>query len=339
MTASPSCLQRASSVLSTGAESTEKALRKHARSTDNWVMARTQTSMAFERLAGRMADGVAYGHRGGTALRSLPHYRYPLQPSQRESNERLKKANALFNTLDEREADLWTLHGERYKRRDPMSGALYAPPAKNLLVGFSCKLLQIDPDAVLPRLPPEGAFLGGSVGIKVEPYDAGSLPLEGPPKEATIDNHAESPLESPPRWRGRGGVVPGGESLTNDPSDSKESRGSPFERFAEGGTTPTQPSPKGEDSGGLLFTAERPTRPGVLIELMAQPLKNVRLKPGRFYKSRGFATFVEGGLTVLLPLPPGVYAVAVQSVERSSGRLAGFTTLGKVTVEAPPTPG
>ena len=241
-------------------------------------MARTQTSMAFEKLAGRLADGVAYGHRGGTALRSLPHYRYPLQPSQIEANARLKKANALFNTFDEREADAWTRYGETHKRRYPMSGVLYAPPAKNLLVGFSCKLLQIAPDAILPRLPPEGAFVGDRPGIKVEPYDAISSPL----------------------GEGREGVEP--------PSE-------------------------GEGFQGLVFTAERPSRPGVLVELMAQPLKNVRVKPGTFYKSRGFATFVEGGLTVLLPLLPGVYAVAIQSVEASSGRIAGFTTLGKVTVE------
>ena len=253
-------------------------------------MARTQTSMAFEKLAGRLADGVAYGHRGGTALRSLPHYRYPLQPSQIEANARLTKANALFNTFDEREADAWTRYGEKHKRRDPMSGVLYAPPAKNLLVGFSCKLLQIDPDAILPRLPPEGAFLGGSGGISVSsPLQVVRLGEGG-----WGERHGEptGPLPQPP--------------LPNEPS--------------------------GE--GALLFTAERPSRPGVLVELMAQPLKNVRVKPGAFYKSRGFATFVEGGLTVLLPLPPGVYAVAIQSVEASSGRLAGFTTLGKVTVEA-----
>ena len=258
-------------------------------------MARTQTGIAFEKIAGKMADGVAYGHRGGTALRSLPHYRYPLQPSQREANERLKRANALFNSLDERETDLWTRYGEKHKKRDPMSGALYASPAKNLLVGFACKLLQIDPDAALPRLPPEGAFVGDSCGITVtSPSPSGSSLREG---RGERDEEPTGPLPQPP----------------------------------------LRDEPLGE--GALIFTAARPSDPGVLTELMAQPLKNVRVRPKAFYKSRGFATFVEGGLTVLLPLPPGVYAVAVQSVEASSGRLAGFTTLGKVTVEAPPTPG
>ena len=89
----------------------------------------------------------------------------------------------------------------------------------------------------------------------------------------------------------------------------------------------------------MIFTAARPSDPGVLTELMAQPLKNVRVRPKAFYKSRGFATFVEGGLTVLLPLPPGVYAVAVQSGEAAAGRHPGVTTPGQVSVEAPPTPG
>lgn len=67
---------------------------------------------------------------------------------------------------------------------------------------------------------------------------------------------------------------------------------------------------------------------------MVQPLKNVRCKPGSFYKSHGFATFDEGRLTVALPLPPGVYACAAQSVEATTGRTAGYTLLGRVEVPA-----
>ena len=220
-------------------------------------MGKAQTSVAFERVAGKLADGVAYKLHGGTGLRARPTYKYPVRPAVSEGNARMREANRLFNTMTEAQADAWTRYGEAHPRRDPMSGTRYAPAAKNIFSGLTCKLLQVDTDAEVPLLPPTGSFVGDGVRVVVEP----------------------------------------GASL-------------------------------------LAFAASGPNRPGVLTELMIQPLKNVRCKPQKFYKSHGFIHFEEGSLVAVVPVEPGVYACMIQFVERATGRVAGKVPLGKIEVVA-----
>ena len=158
--------------------------------------------MAFEELAGSLADGVAYRRNGATALRAKPDYKYPVGPAVAEGNRRLKEANRLYNTLSAAEADLWTRYAERNPKTDPMTGARYVPVGKSLFVGLVSKCLQIRPDAAPPLLPPPGRFARQRLTIAVEPVGPDSLPLGRvgvgwkAPREARVPPPSASP---PPR--------------------------------------------------------------------------------------------------------------------------------------------
>jgi hypothetical protein len=223
--------------------------------------------MAFAKLAGKMEGGVAYGRNGGTAIRATPTYRYPVTPPVAQGNARLKRANAVWNTLTEAQADAWNAYGEAHPRRDAMTGERYAPAGKNLFVGLAAKLLQLDPEATLPLLPPTKPFLGDGVTVALG---------------SNLDD------------------------LGNRIS---------------------------AENGAIVFAASGPNAPGVATELMIQPLKNVRCKPVKFYKSHGFVSFAAPDPTAAVPVGPGVYACAIQFVERSTGLVAGWLPLGKITVE------
>lgn len=230
-------------------------------------MAKARTGVAFEQIVGCVDGGVAYGRNGGTMLRSRPTYRYRVTPPVAQGNDRLKQANAVWSGVGEITADAWDAYGRAHPRVDPVSGHRYASAGKNVFVGLSCKLLQLDATASLPHLPPMRPFIADDVVVEL------------------------------------------GVSIGED-----ERRVSVVE-------------------GAILFEASGPNSPGVVTELLIQPLKSVRSKPQTFYKSHGFVAFEEGNLGAEVALPAGVYACATQFVERSSGRTVGWARLGKVTVE------
>ena len=101
---------------------------------------------------------------------------------------------------------------------------------------------------------------------------------------------------------------------------------------AEDGSPLTLPSPKGEGSG-ILFVADRANAPGVVTELLSQPLANAGRAPvGSRYRSRGFVHFASETLAVPVGLPLGWHAVAVRFVERGTGRATGLFPIGIVRV-------
>ncbi len=85
-------------------------------------------------------------------------------------------------------------------------------------------------------------------------------------------------------------------------------------------------------AGGVRFTASGPNSAGVVTEVLAQVLPNVRRSPTKFYKSLAFHAFAGSSLDV--PLDAGVYAFAYRFVRWESGqqtewiRLAGVWELG-----------
>ena len=134
-------------------------------------MPKTRLSMAFEELAGSLADGVAYRRNGATALRAKPDYKYPVGPAVAQGNRRLVEANRLYDTLSAAEADLWTAYAERNPKTDPMTGARYVPVGKSLFVGLVSKCLQIRPDCAPPLLPPPGRLARQKLTITVAPEE------------------------------------------------------------------------------------------------------------------------------------------------------------------------
>jgi len=86
-------------------------------------------------------------------------------------------------------------------------------------------------------------------------------------------------------------------------------------------------------AGEVVFTASKPNSPDAATELLAQPLKNVRCKPGNFYKSQGFVEFTASSLSATVALAPGCWALAYRFVRPSTGQQTDWTPIGVVEVE------
>lgn len=105
------------------------------------------------------------------------------------------------------------------------------------------------------------------------------------------------------------------------------------ESLAEGGSTPSLPSPRGEGSL-LAFSADRANAEGVVTELLAQPLVNARRRVyGDRYVSRGFVAF-DGPGTVEAPCEAGAHALAYRFVRAATGQETALFELGVVEVGA-----
>ncbi|MCW5936809.1 MAG: hypothetical protein KIT11_05835 [Fimbriimonadaceae bacterium] len=85
--------------------------------------------------------------------------------------------------------------------------------------------------------------------------------------------------------------------------------------------------------GGVRFTADSPTGPGEVAELMLQPLANVNRRPGNQYVAAAFTPFPPGQPTYDLPLPPGAYAFASRYARVATGEQAGLGVVGKVELQ------
>ena len=83
----------------------------------------------------------------------------------------------------------------------------------------------------------------------------------------------------------------------------------------------------------LTFTCLVPNSPGVVTELLIQPL----VSPGRKgeadkYRTQGFVAFAAAGQTVDVPCPAGTVLCAVRFVEAATGQASGLVPLGRIRV-------
>jgi hypothetical protein len=86
-------------------------------------------------------------------------------------------------------------------------------------------------------------------------------------------------------------------------------------------------------SGAVRFTADRANAPGVVMELLLQPLASVHRTPyARRYRSRGFHRFSGPGGSIDVACRPGVWAAATRAVFASTGECGPLVPLGRVVV-------
>lgn len=105
---------------------------------------------------------------------------------------------------------------------------------------------------------------------------------------------------------------------------------------------PHHPAPSSSNSQGSLqeegeslvtFTANRANSPGVVTELLLQPLANRNRKAYLDkYRSQAFVAFEDGSLTAEVPAEPGWYACAYRFVNTETGQDTALAQIGKVLV-------
>ena len=119
-----------------------------------------------------------------------------------------------------------------------------------------------------------------------------------------------------PLGRGRGGV----ESIADG-----------FEQ-GEVGSTPTLPSPRGEEAHSIGFAASGANAPGVVTELLVQPLASRHRRTYlEKYRHAAYVAFAEGQ-AVAVPFAAGWVACAYRFVNAETGQVTALAELGVVRV-------
>ena len=120
-----------------------------------------------------------------------------------------------------------------------------------------------------------------------------------------------------PLGRGRGGVECRGEEG----------------REAEGVTTPTLPSPKGEEPPSVGFVSSGANAAGVVTELLVQPLASRHRRTYlERYRHAAYVRF-EGAETVAVPAAEGWVALAYRFVSEGTGEVTAIAELGVLRAE------
>ena len=273
-------------------------------------MGKARFSMAFDDGAGGMGPVVVARGRSGPVVRRRAVYKRKSTPEQLVQEARLKAVGAAWSLLGATEAAAWDAFAKTIQKRNSVNGTVYSPSGYNAFSGLALRLVQIDPDAAIPSLPPTGRFAGDRVRITVAGFGEDSLPLERRVRREEARKEEKHEVERRSSSGGRGGVE-------ND-----------------GPLTPTPLPQRGEglEVPVLTFLASGANAPGVLTEIMVEKLANVRRKPTGVYKSRGFVAFSEDRREFDLPVEAGVYACATRFVARETGEAKAIRALGVVTV-------
>ncbi len=320
-------------------------------------MARVATGALLEGVSGQIGGGVVVTGRSGLVLRRRSVFRKGSTPAQRTANARFAAAMAAFNALTPDQADAWDRYARTLVRTNPLTGEPYQPTGVNAFVALATKVLQVDPGAAVPVLPPGGDYVGDPVTFEVsvvpgpglqlafdfEALEAGGAEGPGggphlpapPPSAKERVSFGDPPAQergAVPRSPDPGAVLPHPALADRAPGEPQDTRHpqppTPSPQNQDGGSLGLEP----EVGGGVRITASGPNRPGSVTEILLERLTSPRAKPRGRFVTAAFATFLPGSLSLTLPLAPGAYAFATRFVERATGRTTLLQATPRVVV-------
>ncbi|MBS1715564.1 MAG: hypothetical protein JST30_14645 [Armatimonadetes bacterium] len=307
-------------------------------------MAKIAPSPVLGKASGAYFGVVVANGRNGLVMRRAARYKRAQSDLQREAALRMSLVSALWPDLPTETVEAWNDYAETLHRRDRVTGQEYSPTGFNAFTGLACKVLQVDPDAEVPLLPPTGVFMGDALVLSV---DSDGTPLSAVPL-------TPYPL-SPGGARGRSEALSRADGATARPHKGERSR-NPRDNEPRDAAEPLTPCPlssgvalgssglhpstraswasgvaRGE--GTVRWTADIPNSPGTVTELLWEKLPNKNRKPTRRWRTAGFHHFAQGAMSVETPAGPGWYVVGYRYVEAATGRVVGGWTIGRLLVE------
>jgi hypothetical protein len=202
--------------------------------------------------------------------------------------------NSFFRELDPAEMAAWRDYAERLAADAWAERRLMQANPLNAYRALALKFLQVNGITEPPRMPPVQAFGGDGIAVSVE-LGTTSFELGTSSLELRTSNVERAGSNLPPS------------TLNNLPSLS---------------------------SGELVFTASGPNSPGVVTELLLQPLRLSISNPDPAkYRHGAFVQFESGSLEATLPSPAGWLSPAVRFVLAATGQTSGLIALPPVKVE------
>jgi hypothetical protein len=116
-------------------------------------------------VSGKLGGLVFEQTAAGTRLRQSVTPRDPQTDAQLASRERLRQAQAAYQTLTDAEVAQWRLYADTLNAQNLRGGRRTLLRANNVYCGLACKVLQMFPDGVIPPVPPALPFLGDGIEV------------------------------------------------------------------------------------------------------------------------------------------------------------------------------
>lgn len=222
---------------------------------DNGSMSLLKLGTFAGNLHGASGNAVYVRSPYGTILRNRPMVWNEPTQAQRECRVRMSLVGRAWTSLSLDEAAVWKRYAQALAASEPPTDGTPPPTAQQVFVRLGLKVLQVDPAATVPPLPPSNAFLGDAVVV-----GAVAMP------------------------------------------------------------------------GALRFTASQPNDPGILTELLLQPLRSVHRRTFLSrYRTAAFVPFSDGAYDVAVQ--PGAVAAAYRFVRAATGQETALAELGVFVVE------
>ena len=124
-------------------------------------------------LSGKLGNAVFVRTAHGTVLRERPDGSSGKSPLQLASEARIARASRAFRELTREEGKAWSTFGQTVAEAHPRTGRVVALSGQQAFNRLATKLLQIDPQAVLPHAPPTAPFFGDGLRVTVEALSNG----------------------------------------------------------------------------------------------------------------------------------------------------------------------
>lgn len=150
-------------------------------------MARAIASAGFDNIAGKYEGIVVSSGRTGLIIRRRPKYKRVMSPAQTLAAVRMQLASQTWNGMSRQQAVAWNEYADNLIRVSPASGKHYRGKGFNTFVALGTKILQVDPEAELPMLPPTSAYLGDGITLVARPVEGGiEFEASGPTEPDTV---------------------------------------------------------------------------------------------------------------------------------------------------------
>jgi hypothetical protein len=117
--------------------------------------------------SGVYGDSVVAKGRSGYQVRARPKPKYRPTANQAASMARMAQASQAWNELSRAQAEAWNRFAEGITKAGFAAGERYSPTGHNLFTAYGSKLLQLNPLATLPVLPPTSLFAGDFLRLDV----------------------------------------------------------------------------------------------------------------------------------------------------------------------------
>ena len=289
-------------------------------------MARALVSPLMPGLRGVLGDLVFSQHPDGTQVRRRGRVRVPPTPAKAAQQARMALVSQAWARLPRALFDEWQAYAESQAWRNAATGAIVRPRAYNLYAGLASRARQVDPTLDPTTFaPPTRPFLGDGVTLTILPLGG-----EGHAKDPTQEGDAMSRLASGPRGMGGGAT---NQCVATDPTPSTwEATPGDSPEAVLSSPPSADPPPQGEGTSNVTFVASGANAPGVVTELLVQPLVNAyRRSYADKYAGAGFHAFPAAG-TVEVPVRAGAVAVAYRFVLAATGQETALVELGTFVV-------